>query len=77
MKLISLVADYKKKKKKKALVKSLVTSHIFHENLHVPYENVEKNPRISSRKIIVTTEFCHLTMFSKEMMRNEKIKPTH
>ena len=41
-----------------ALVKSLVTSYIFHENVHVPYKNVETNPRISPSKIIGTTEFC-------------------
>ena len=35
--------------KKKALVKSLVTSHMLHENVHVPYKNVEMNPRISPK----------------------------
>ena len=29
-----------------------------HENVHVPYKNVEKNPRISPSKIIGTTKFC-------------------
>ena len=43
---------------KDALVKSLVTSHMSNENVHVPYKNVETNPRISPSKIIVTTEFC-------------------
>ena len=43
---------------KDALVKSLVTSHMFHENVHVPYKNVKTNRRISPRKIIGTTEFC-------------------
>ena len=45
-------------KKKNALVKSLVTSHMLHENVHVPYKNVETNPRISPSKILDTTEFC-------------------
>ena len=36
---------------KSALVKSLVTSYILHEN-------VETNPRISPSKIIGATEFC-------------------
>ena len=40
---------------KNALVKSLVTSHILHENVRVQYKNVETNPRISPSKII---EFC-------------------
>ena len=31
---------------------------MFHENVHGPYKNVETNPRISSRKIIGTKEFC-------------------
>ena len=44
---------------KKALVKSLITSPILHENVHVPYKkNVETNPRISRSKIIGATEFC-------------------
>ena len=43
---------------KSALVKSLVTSYILHENVHVPYKNVETNPRISPSKIIGATEFC-------------------
>ena len=28
-----------------------------HENVHVPYKNVETNPRISPSKVIDTTEF--------------------
>ena len=47
-----------------ALVKSLVTSYIFHENVHVPYKNVQTNPRISPRKIIGTTDFCSSDQFS-------------
>ena len=47
-----------------ALVKSLVTSYIFHENVHVPYKNVQTNPRISPRKIIGTTDFCSSGQFS-------------
>ena len=43
---------------KNTLVKSLVTSHMLHESVHVPYNNVETNPRISPRKIIGTREFC-------------------
>ena len=43
---------------KNALVKSLVTSHMLHENVHVPYQNVETNPRVSPSKIIGATEFC-------------------
>ena len=43
---------------KNALVKSLVTSHMLHENVHVPYKNVETNPRISPSKIIGATEIC-------------------
>ena len=43
---------------KSALVKSLVTSYILHENVLVPYKNVETNPRISPSKIIGATEFC-------------------
>ena len=43
---------------KNALVKSLVTSHMLHENFHVPYKNVKTNPRISPSKIICATEFC-------------------
>ena len=40
------------------LAKSLVTSHMLHENVHVPYKkNVETNPRISRSKIIGATEF--------------------
>ena len=31
---------------------------MLHENVHVPYKNVETNPRISPSKIIDTTEFC-------------------
>ena len=43
---------------KNVLVKSLVTSHMLHVNVHVPYKkNVETNPRISAR-VICTTEFC-------------------
>ena len=34
---------------KNVLVKSLVTSHMLHENVHVPYKNVEMNPRISPK----------------------------
>ena len=45
-------------KKKNALVKSLVTSHALHVNVHVPHKNVETNPRISPSKIIGATEFC-------------------
>ena len=41
-----------------ALVKSLVTSHMLHENVHVTYKNVETNPHISPSKIIGDTEFC-------------------
>ena len=37
---------------KNALVKSLVIPHMLHENVHVPYKNVETNPRISPSKII-------------------------
>ena len=29
---------------------------MLHENIHVPYKNGQTNPRISPRKIIVTTE---------------------
>ena len=43
---------------KNALVKSLVPSHMLHENVHVPYKNAETNPRISPSKIIGATEFC-------------------
>ena len=43
---------------KNTLVKSLVTSHMLHENVHVPYKNVETNPCISPSKIIGATEFC-------------------
>ena len=46
---------------KNALVKSLVTSHMLHENvpfmLHIK-KNVETNPHISPNKIIGATEFC-------------------
>ena len=45
-------------KKKNALLKSLVTSHMLHKNVHVRYKNVETNPRISPSKIIGATEFC-------------------
>ena len=31
---------------------------MFHENVHVPYKNLETNPRIGPRKIIGTAEFC-------------------
>ena len=31
---------------------------MLHENVHVPYKNVEMNPRISLSEIISTTEFC-------------------
>ena len=31
---------------------------MLHENLHVPYKNVETNPRISPAEIIGATEFC-------------------
>ena len=31
---------------------------MLHENVHVPYKNVETNPRISPSKIIGATEFC-------------------
>ena len=31
---------------------------MLHENLHVPYKNVETNPRISPGEIIGATEFC-------------------
>ena len=42
-----------------ALVKSLITSHMLHENVHIPYkENVKTNPRISPSKIIGDIEFC-------------------
>ena len=41
---------------KNAFVKSLVTSDIFFESVHVSYKNVETNPCNSSRKIISTTE---------------------
>ena len=30
---------------------------MLHENVHVPYKNVETNPRISPSKVIDTTEF--------------------
>ena len=43
---------------KNALVKSLVTSNMLYENVHITYENVEKNPRISPSKIIGTSKFC-------------------
>ena len=44
---------------KNALVKFTVTSHMLHENVHVPYKkNVETNPRLSPSKIIGATEFC-------------------
>ena len=43
---------------KNALVKFLVTSHMLHENAHVPYKNAEANPCTGSRKIISTKEFC-------------------
>ena len=42
---------------KTALVKSLVTSHMFYGNVHVPCKNVETNPRISPSKIIDAAEF--------------------
>ena len=47
-----------KLKEKYALLKSLATSHMLHENVHVTYKNVETNPRISPSKIIGATEFC-------------------
>ena len=31
---------------------------MLHENAHVPYKNVETNPRIKPSKIIGATEFC-------------------
>ena len=33
---------------------------MFHENVHVPYQNLEINPCISSRKIVLngTVEIC-------------------
>ena len=31
---------------------------MLHENVHIPYKNVETNPRISLSKIIGATEFC-------------------
>ena len=43
---------------KDALVKSLVTSHMLHKNVHVSYKNVETNPRISPSIIIGATESC-------------------
>ena len=43
---------------KNALIKSLVTSHMLHENVHVPYKNVKTNPPISPSKIIGAAEFC-------------------
>ena len=46
-----------KLKEKNVLVKSLATSHMLHENVHVTYKNVETNPRISPSKIIGATEF--------------------
>ena len=45
-------------KKKNALVKSLVPSLVLHENIHVPYKNVETNPLINPSKIIGATGFC-------------------
>ena len=30
----------------------MITSHMFHENAHVPYKNIEVNPRTSPSKII-------------------------
>ena len=42
---------------KKVLVKSLVTSHMLNENIHVSRKNVETNPRIRRSKIIGATEF--------------------
>ena len=48
----------------KCLGKISVTSYIFHENVHVPYKNVQTNPRISPRKIIGTTDFCSSGQFS-------------
>lgn len=45
---------------KNVLIKYLLTSHMFHENVHVPNQNVEINPCISSRKIVLNgnVEIC-------------------
>ena len=47
----------RKLQEKNAFVKSLVISQMLHENVHVPYKNVETNPRISPSKIMGATEF--------------------
>ena len=31
---------------------------MLHENVHVPYKNIETNPRIKPSKVIGATEFC-------------------
>ena len=31
---------------------------MLHENVHVPYKNIETNPLIKSSKVIGATEFC-------------------
>ena len=50
---------------KNTLVKSLVTLHMLHENVHVPYKNDETNPYISpSCNVTDTTKFCSSTQVS-------------
>ena len=71
------------------MVKSLVTSEIFHENAHVIYKNVEASPCITLRKIIGTKVFSSsghisdvddvikITNKFQQKIRNQKIKLTH
>ena len=66
---------------KNALVKSLVASHMLHENVHIPYKNLETNKRISPSKTINATSFVHLVKFltvftSLIFMKNNKQIPT-
>ena len=42
---------------KNALVKSLVTSDMLHENVYVPFKNVQTNSRIRPSIIIGATAF--------------------
>ena len=54
---------------KTAVVQSLVTSHMLHGNVHVPYKNVHTNPHISSSKIIGPAKFFSSSQVSKKNLK--------
>ena len=48
---------------KNVLVKSLVTSHMLHESVHVPYKNVKRIHVLAQGKLLELQSFVHLVKF--------------